>query len=235
MIVPMRLALFILAASFAAPAAAAEHNYSLTDFDRIDVQGPYQVALTTGAATSGRANGPQAAIDRVTVEVQGRTLRIHANRSAWGGYPGGSPGSVRIELSTRNLSAAEVAGAGSLAIDKARGARLDLGLAGNGRLTIGRVDADSLVITMVGSGQMILAGHARQMRASVQGSGDLKAAALRVEDADVNSATAGSIALEAVRSAKIVSIGAGEIAITGAPACTVQNKGSGTVRCGREQ
>jgi hypothetical protein len=236
MIASMRLALlFVTAASFAAPATAAERRYSLTDFDRIEVQGPFEVVLTTGGPTSGLATGPQAAIERVMVEVQGRTLRIHADHSVWGGYPGSSPGAVRIGLSTRELFAAGVAGAGSLAIDKARGARLDLELAGNGTLTIGRLDVDSLVVTMVGSGQMTLAGHAKQMRATFQGSGDLKAGALTVGDADVNAATAGSVTLEAVRSAKIVSSGPGEVSIAGSPACTVQNKGSGTVRCGRGQ
>jgi hypothetical protein len=232
---PIPILLTCAAAAAASPASAAEQRYSLTDFDRIQVEGPYQVVLTTGIPTSGRATGPRDAIDRVVVEVQGRTLRVHANRSAWGGYPGAASGIARIELSTRDLGTAGVSGSGSLAIDKVRGARLDLALAGTGRLTVGQVDVDSLVVTMLGSGQIALAGRARQIRATVQGNGDLKAAALTVQDADVTAATSGAIALAASRSAKVVATGSGEVTIAGAPACTVQNRSGAPVRCGAQR
>jgi hypothetical protein len=225
--------LLTCAAAASSPAAAAEQRYSLTDFDRIQVEGPYQVVLTTGVPTSGRATGPRDAIDRVVVEVQGRTLRVHANRSAWGGYPGGGAGGIaRIELSTRDLGAAGISGSGNLTIDRVRGARLDLALAGTGRLSVGQVDVDSLVVNMLGSGQIALAGRAKQIRATIQGNGDLKAAGLGVQDADVTAATSGSIALAASRSAKVLATGSGDVTIAGSPACTVQNRSAAPVRCG---
>jgi hypothetical protein len=48
------------------------------------------------------------------MEVQGRTLRIRPNRSAWGGYPGEGAGPLKIELSTHGLRGASVSGAGSI-------------------------------------------------------------------------------------------------------------------------
>ncbi|MEA3002053.1 MAG: hypothetical protein QOH81_841 [Sphingomonadales bacterium] len=216
----------------AAPAEAAERSYSVTDFDRIQVEGPFEVTLATGLSSRLRASGPADALDRLSVEVEGRTLRIRVDRSAWGGTPGRSPGPVRIEATTHDLVRASVLGAGSLAVDKARGLRIDLSVGGSGHLAVAALDADQLVVGLVGSGRIGLAGHARQMRAIVQGSGDLDAAALRTEDVQLSAETAGTIAIGSARSAKVVAAGLGDIAIGGSPACTVDNRGSGRVRCG---
>jgi hypothetical protein len=221
------------AALLAAPVGAAERAYPVTDFDRIRVEGPFEVTLVTGQSTRVRASGAADALDRVSVEVEGRTLRIRANASAWGGYPGSAPGPVRIEAATRDLSSATVLGSGSLAIDKARGLRIDLALAGNGRLTVGALDADNLFVDLLGSGRITLNGHAKQMHANAKGSGDVIAAGLTADDVQLGADTAGTVTLGNARSAKIVATGAGDVTIGGTPACTVDNKGSGRVRCGR--
>src|SRR3569623_1984874 len=95
---------------FAAPASAAERTYPVLDFDRVQVEGPFEVVLTTGQPTHVRATGSPAALERLSDEDEGNTLHNHANRSAWGGYPGQSPGPVRIEAATRNLARASVRG-----------------------------------------------------------------------------------------------------------------------------
>ena len=84
--------LLILAAAtmpLAAPAIAAERHYSVTSFDRIRIDGGYRVTLATGVAPFATASGNQAALDGVTIDVQGRTLIVHADRAAWGVTPTG--------------------------------------------------------------------------------------------------------------------------------------------------
>jgi hypothetical protein len=229
----MKPALFLLSLVAVSPAAAAERRYSLTDFERVQLEGPYQVRLTTGLASGGSASGSEQALDRVSVEVQGSTLRIRPNRSAWGGYPGQGPGPPPvIVVRTRALRSASVSGAGSLVVDKARGLRIDLSVAGSGRLAIGNVDADNLGITMIGSGKVSLAGRARQLKAVLQGSAELQAPGLKADDVQITAETAGNVALAASRSVKLRSTGAGDVTISGTAACTVEALGSGTVRCG---
>jgi hypothetical protein len=222
---------FLLAA--AAPAAAAERSYSITDFDRVQVEGPYEVSLATGRSSSARASGSAEGLDRVTVEVQGRTLRVRANQSAWGGTPGRPAGPVRIVVTTRDLVAASVVGSGSLAVDKARGLRIDLSVSGSGRLSIGRAEADTLVVGLLGAGHISAAGTAKQLKATVQGAGDLDAAELRADDARIQADTAGTVSVTAVRSATVKATGSGDVTIGGKPSCTVQATGSGRVSCGR--
>jgi hypothetical protein len=227
-IAPAPLALF----AFATPAAAAERTYPVSDFDRVQVEGPFEVVLATGQSTRVRASGSADAIERLSVAVEGRTLRIRINRSAWGGYPGQTPGPVRVEAATSDLARASVVGSGSLTVDKARGLRLDLSVGGNGRLSVGRLEADNLVVGLLGSGRIVLSGHAKQLRATIAGSGDLDGRALTADDIQLSTDTAGSVVLGSARSAKIVARGAGDVTIGGNPACTVDSQGAGTVRCG---
>ena len=217
----------------ATPAAAAERRFSVTDFDRVQVEGPYQVVLVTDRPSAALAVGSREAIDRVSIDVQSRTLRIRPNRSAWGGYPGESAGPVRIELATRLLRAATVNGSGSLAIDKARGLRVELSVAGSGRLGVAMLDADVLIVGLLGSGKVTLAGRAKQLRATIQGTGDLAARDLRAENAQINADTAGSIAVGAGRTAKVTATGQGDVEIVGTPACTVVGHSAAQVSCGR--
>ena len=227
-----RIMALLAAALLTAPAAAAERSYPVTDFDRIQVEGPFEVTLATGQSSHVRASGAANALDRVSIEVVGRTLRIRTNTSAWGSNPGQSPGPVRIEASTRELSKASVLGAGSLAIDKARGLRLDLALGGSGRLTVSALDADNLVVDLLGSGRIMLGGHARQLHATVKGSGDVIAAGLVADDLQLIAETAGIVTLGSARSATVLANGSGDVTIGGTPACTVDNRGAGRVRCG---
>jgi hypothetical protein len=226
------LPLALLAFAAAAPAGAAERTYSVTDFDRVQVDGPYRVTLTTGRSSAARAEGSIQALDQVSVDVQGGILRVRRNRSALGSYPSADPGPVAISLTTRDLRSAVVVGSASLDIDRAKGLRVDLSVSGSGRLSVAAVEADTLVVGLLGSGRITLSGRTKQLKASVQGSGDLAASGLTADDAQIGSDTAGNVAVAVARTAKVTSTGAGDVEILGSPACTVSAKGSGRVACG---
>src|SRR5262245_17957349 len=104
------LAFALLAA--VAPAAAAERRYPVSDFDRIVVEGPYQVHLAIGRATTASAEGGMESLDRLTMDVNGRTLRIRRSSTYWGGNPSQQSGPLNINLTTRTLSSARLVGSG---------------------------------------------------------------------------------------------------------------------------
>jgi hypothetical protein len=140
---------------------------------------------------------------------------------------------VRIVLSTRELRGAAVIGTGSLDIDRARGLRLDLSLSGSGSLSIGSVDADTLILGSLGSGSITVGGRAKQLRLSVDGSGDFDGRGLVADDAQIVAATSGSLTVTAVRSAKVTARGRGAVDIAGSPACTLAGPAAAMVRCGK--
>ena len=152
------------------------------------VDGPYKVKLTTGVAPFAVASGSASAIDRVSVEVEGRTLIVRQNRDSWGGYPGQAPGPVEIEVGTHDLSQAWLNGSGTLAIDRVRGLTFDLALQGSGSATIAEADVDQLKVGISGSGSVILAGKAPRLTALVRGTSTLDAAGLSTKDAVVGAA-----------------------------------------------
>lgn len=212
-----------------APAAAADRNFTVTGFDRIRVDGPYRVSLKTGVAPFARASGASAALDGVSVEVQGRTLIVRNSPSGWGGYPGESRGPVEITLGTHELSTAWVNGPGSLAIDGVRGQSFDLSLQGPGSADVGRIDVDRLRVSLTGTGGLRLDGKAALATAIVRGSGSVDGSLLTVKDATIGAEGAALVRLAATGTAKVDSTGTAVVELAGRPACTVRASGSAVV------
>jgi len=224
---PTAVALFAIAT--AAPADAATRNFGVSGFDRIRVDGPFKVRLTTGVAPFATASGSAAALDGVAIDVQGRTLVVHGNRSSWGGYPGDSKGPVEINIGTHDLSAAWLNGSGSLAIDKVRGLSFDLSVQGSGAASIGTVAVDQLKVAMSGAAGATIAGVAPKLTAIVRGVSTLDASGLTARDATIGAQGPATVKATVTGTAKVDAQGAAAVGLAGNPACTVKAVGSATV------
>jgi hypothetical protein len=219
----------LLACAAAAPADAATRNFGVSGFDRIRVDGPFKVRLTTGVAPFAIASGSANAIDAVAVEVNGRTLIVRSNRSSWGGYPGEAKGPVEISIGTHELTAAWVNGAGSLAIDKAKGLSFDLSVQGAGTASIGSVAVDQLKVALSGTASASIAGSAPRLTAIVRGISTLDAPGLTSKNATIGAQGPATVRLTVTETAKVDAQGAAAVALTGNPACIVKAVGSATV------
>lgn len=221
------LASLLLAA--AAPVAAADRNYSVTNFDRIRLDGPYRVRLTTGVAPFARASGSAAALSSVAIDVQGRTLVVRPSRSSWGGYPGEAQGSVEISVGTHELGAAWVNGAGSLHISEVEGLKFDLSVHGPGSAQIEKTEVDQLKIAISGAASSKLSGTAKKLTALVQGTSVLDGSALKVTNATVGAEGPTQVSLAVTGEAEVDARGVASVALTGGPACNVRTHGSASV------
>jgi hypothetical protein len=219
----------------AVPAAAVtpSRGYTVTGFDRIRIDGPFQVTVRTGLAPSARATGATSALDRIKIEVQNSTLVIRPDNSAWGGYPGGSIGKVSVDLTMADLSSVALAGSGRVTIDRVRGQAFELGLGGAGVVTIGQLAVDKLNLMITGSGNATIAGRADDGNFVLRGAGNLAAEGLTVRHADIVSAGAGTITLTASDTAKVTAAGTGDVTVLGKAECTVNASGAGNVACGK--
>lgn len=216
-------------ATLAAQADAATRNFGITSFDKVRVEGPYKVTLTTGVAPFASASGSASAIEAIAVEMRGNTLVIHGDASSWGGYPGQAAGPVEISLGTHDLSAAWISGSGALAIDKARGLSFDLSVQGSAAATIGHADVDQLSIAVVGTGSAALAGQARKVTAVVRGISSLDAANLAARDATLGVEGTATVAANVTDTVKLDGNGPITVRLTGGPACTLRVSGSASV------
>ncbi len=226
----MRIVAFAALVLLAAPAAAAERNYSATSFNRIRVDGPYQVALKTNVAPFARASGAQAALDGVSIRVEGRTLIIRADTSgSWGGYPGEGRGPVTIELGTHDMTTAWVNGAGDLFIDKVKGLSFDLAIQGAGVMRIDAADVDLMKVGLSGTASARLSGRAAKLTATIRGSSSLDGETLAVKDAVIGAEGPAMVRANVTGTAKVDALGLASVALAGSPACTTRTQGSAGV------
>lgn len=222
-----------LIAALAAPAQAERRGYTLTAFDRIIVNGPFVVRLSTTQPGQDYAEGDARAIEQISVQITGRTLTVRRNVSGnWGGYPGEGNGAATLYLTTPNLTQATVIGTGDLEIDRMEGGQVIASLGGNGRLAIREFDADNVALSLTGAGGIEAGGHGETGRITVQGAGTVSAQALTIEDLSVNLNGPGMIEVTADREAEIVASGNGNVTVYGDAACTDRSVGSGSVQCG---
>ena len=224
---PAALAALLL---LAAPAQGAERNYSVTSFDRIRVDGPYQVTLKTGVAPYAKASGTQASLDGVSIKVEGRTLIVRSNPGgSWGGYPGEGRGPVTIELGTHDLSTAWINGAGALFIDKVKGLSFDIAIQGAGVMRIDSVDIDQMKVGLSGTAGARLAGRAARLTATVRGTSSFDGESLAVKDAVIGAEGPAMVRASVSETAKVDALGLASVVLAGAPACTVKIQGSASV------
>jgi hypothetical protein len=227
-----RIILACLALSaLAAPAAAADRVFSVADFNRVIVEGPYRVRLVVGRATTAVASGTRDGLDRVSVEVNGQTLRIRGARGIWSGRPGVDPGPVTVALTTRMLRSARTIGPARLEIEGAAGLNVELVVEGGGTIRATRIAAENLSLGLLGSGALDLAGTARSLRGQFQGTGTVEATQLAAQDATINSNTMGNVALTVNGPAAITAYGLGEVVVGGRAACTLTGPSAAQVRC----
>ena len=223
------LALAVLSTVAAVPAAAATRTYTITSFDRIRVEGPYAVEVAVGRSSFARASGTQRAIDAVSLRVEGRTLYVRADRSAWGGTPDQPAGPVTIQLGTPDLAQASLNGAGSIAIDRVRALEFSLLVSGSGAASLAAADIDQMRVSVIGAGTARIGGRARQWTGLIRGPGSIDAGALRSTDATLSALGPATLIATVTNSARVTASGTASIALQGRPACELKASGSAVV------
>ncbi|WP_114227345.1 MULTISPECIES: GIN domain-containing protein [Sphingomonas] len=225
----------LLAAGLAAPAAAETRSYTITSFDRVRIDGPYTVTITTNSGSFARATGSAAAIDRVKVRVEGTTLIVSVDPGGWGGSPDGPAGPVAIEAGTGNLAIATVNGAGSLTASDIRGPEFALNMQGSGIATIQRLDVDRLKIGVAGAGSARLGGQALNLTAIVRGAGSIDAAGVNAHDATIGAEGPALVRATVSGTAKVDATGVAAVTLAGDPGCQSKTTGTATITGCREQ
>lgn len=230
MIRPLFLMLALLSAT--APALAAERTYSVSNFDRIRVEGPFEVRLSTKAAPGGSAEADPRILDQLRLIVEGTTLIVRLGGQGWGETPKTATRAPVITLRTPGLRSALVVAGGRLTIGRMTGQRIDLAINGNGSIAVEDVDADEFNATVIGAGTMTIAGTARRARLLTNGSGTIEATDLVANDLTVRLDGNGETRSAARYTAKVTTNGLGRVVVAGNPSCTVQALAGGPVECG---
>lgn len=217
----------VFAANLALPAAAADRRFDVVGFDRILSTNAADVEVHSGSAASVRAVGDAAALDRLDIRVEGRTLRIASRGTGWDWH--GRPVSVFVAVPA--IAAIESSGSGDIRIDRAAGPSFAATLQGSGDLRIDTLDTRNAAFRITGSGDILAAGRCATTTVDVSGSGDVDLRGLRCETLTVHVAGSGDVTGFATRAATIAVQGSGDVTVTGGAKCTTAKAGSGDVRC----
>lgn len=230
----MRLiAALLVVMTGATPAQAAMRGYIVTSFDSIRVEAPVRVILTTGSGVSGSGEGDREALDRVQLSVSGGLLTVRMADGPSGGFGGDDTvDAPTIMLSTGQLRRAMVLGGAVLAIRELAGLEADLSMSGNGEMIVEEADIDRLNLYVGGGGKLTISGTAREVRATVNGPGELAATGLEARGATIANDGPGSITMTVSGQARVTSTGSGDTIVQGQPSCTVNRRGVGKVICG---
>ena len=232
-----RLPAFLIAILCAAPASGATRHFEIAGFEKLRVEGPFRVKLTTGVPTSASVSGSQAGIDRVAVDLIGRTLVIHNNLSSWGGSSDSdNAGPIEVQIGTHDLNAVMLTGAGLLQINEVKGLSFDVSVQGSGQVSIDRADVDQFNVGLVGTASSIIGGRAGMLKLNTQGVSSFDGSGLIAKDATIAANGAATIKVDVTNSAKIDASGPATVTLTGNPACITKLGGSASVAgCGRSQ
>lgn len=215
--------LFLLTAA----APVEERSFMVSSFDRIRVDGPFELEVVTGPPRA-MASGARVALDQVTVRTNADTLVVSAGPLAWRN-PTGQASAPRLRISVPSLRAVTLNGGARVTVAEMRGGRVELVLSGAGSLDVRAVRAEDLLVNLTGTGAITLAGSAARTRMRTYGTGSIDAAALTAGDADVTSDGSGSIGVNVRYTAHASALGSGAISITGKPECFL--RGPGPMRC----
>ena len=226
----VRMLVLLPLVALADPAAADERTVMVGGFDRVRVEGPYTVSVTTGGSPRARIEGDGGAIDGVSLRSESGTLVISTGVNGWGERPRGGGATPTIMVSTGRLRAASVRGGGTLSVDRMTAQRVDLSVSGTGSLRVGAVDAQRIDATLYGTGGITLGGRALDARFTANGPGTIDAAALDATTLLVTAQGLGNGAFAARATAAVNASGNGAITVTGTPTCTV--RGNAPVTCG---
>ncbi len=206
-------------------------NYQVGNFQEIEVAGPYDVEVRTGANPGVSARGGQKLLERTVVEVKGDKLVIRPERQK-GWFHFSSPrGKASFTVTVPQLREATIAGSGDIRIDQVRGDSFEGAVAGSGGLNVGTVDVQSLKLAIAGSGDVKGAGKARSAEYDIAGSGGIDGGGIVAEQAKVSIAGSGSVKAHATGAADVSIMGSGDVDVKGGAKCSVHKAGSGDVRC----
>lgn len=211
-----------------ASGTGATRNFAASEFTAVELRGPDNVDVKTGASFSVTAEGDPKVLDQLDIRVVDGALRVGRKntKDRWSSRDHGA----RIHVVMPKLTAAAVAGSGDMGVERGEG-DFSGAISGSGDLNIADLRANAANLSIAGSGDLNVAGNAAKLSASIAGSGDMDAVRLTATSADVSVAGSGSVRGTVKGPASVSIVGSGDVELGGGAKCTVSAVGSGEARC----
>ncbi len=177
----------------------------LSSFESIVCDGGYDIQITCGAQQSVAIESDENLLPLIRTEVSGNELHIDTKKNL-------SPSDgIKIVISVPRLN--------------------DFTTDGSTKGNIQNISADDFHFTVNGSSHVILSGAADKLRVVINGSGNVKADSLKVQDANINIEGSGDVRCNVLSSLNVHINGSGSVKYLGEPKHIDQSiNGSGSIR-----
>ncbi|MCT8000963.1 DUF2807 domain-containing protein [Sphingomonas sanguinis] len=226
-------ALLIAALAMPATAQAAERRIDLSSFDKLRVEGPFIVTLTTASSPHARMSGDAETLRQVEAQITGATLVVRRTGDRGAGRTGNMRGPITLTIAAPPLSAITVIGGAQVTAQAMRGPQMSLAVNGAGDVRIDRADGEQLAATLLGSGRLAIGGgRVGKARLTASGPATIMADGLEAGDLLVVLDGPGEVDARARYTATIGNNGLGRVTVAGMPKCRMTGTGGGPVRCG---
>jgi hypothetical protein len=202
-------------------------NRNLSDYDKIDVAGSFEVKLVKGKEGAVSITSDENLMEYIETEVKNGQLKIQTKK----GYQLKSTKTIGIMVSFEMIDAISMAGSGNVrSAEVLNAADLNLNLAGSGEINL-PVSAKNLTSHIAGSGNIKLSGKTDVLHCDIAGSGNLEGNNLKATASHINIAGSGNAKIHAVSEIHAKIVGSGDVIYTGNPSIEKSKSvGSGSIR-----
>ena len=215
----------VMAGGAVAPSGnTVSEEMSLSNFDKIVVNGSFEVTYETGNAAGAVVTGSDNLVPLVNVEVNGNTLSIGFKRGT-----SVSRNDVEVHVVAPSVTGYELNGSGDLSVNTVEGKFVTTKLAGSGDVYCDGVDAASVVARLLGSGDINLGGKSASATFEVSTSGCIDAEELVADGVFATVSGSGDINCHALKTLEATINGSGEICYEGSPRVTKHGRNSRNV------
>lgn len=220
------------------PTSYQHRDLTVGPFDRIEVSGPFNVAVIVGEKASEMAGdkraavrllGPPKMLDDVVATVEADTLVVRFREGAsWSWNPGAG---VNIVVFAPQLVSARADRAAQVKVAGVRGDSFSASTEGSSTIAIDQMQVARATLATGGSGGISAEGSARHVSYVVGGPGSIDAKRLKAETASISNGGAGSVYADVSRTANVSVTGAGRVDIVGGALCVKQPRNFARIEC----
>ncbi|MFK7800841.1 MAG: head GIN domain-containing protein [Anaerolineae bacterium] len=202
-----------------------EETREISNFDRVALDGMGEIILTQGETTSLIVEAEDNLMQYIKTTVRGDELTINIQSRR----PIIPSRSIKFYITTPNLEAVSVDGAGVVSIDELDTDSLKLSMDGSGYMNIDELDASELLIDINGLGDLDVAGSTNSLEIDIDGSGNFNGRNLESQTASIDIDGLGNATINVENSLDVNVDGSGQVTYYGDPVVSQDINGLGRV------
>jgi hypothetical protein len=203
----------------------AEETRSVSGYSRLVLSGPMDVQLKHTGAEKAVVRADDNIVRLIDTRVEGGKLIVEAKQGA----SFRTRNKILVLVDFKQLDAVLLHGSGDVLADDIKAGIFEGTIKGSGNMKIGKLDADTVAISIAGSGNFDARGRAGKVGVVIEGSGDVRVEDLQAKSAAVRIAGSGDTLVNASESLQARIAGSGNVRYRGNPQVEKKVEGSGSV------